>query len=628
MRSIAVVLLVLSLPGCDGRRLAGQAAELPGAGSLAGALAEAATAQDPPMRRVWSGTGADISGSPSPDGRLLSFTDWFTFSLSVRDIASGEVRVVARGSLNPSDIQFPQNSVFSPDGSQLAYSWYRGSGMEVRVIGLDGSDPRVLDGEMEGLRPSYALGWTPDRTRLLVRLSSADDVESALGFVNVADGRVQIVRRFAADTEYVRDATMPALSPDGRYIAYEVPAAGGSRQRDIHVVAADGSRDEPVVRSPADERLLGWAPDGRILFGSERDGRAGVWALRTRDGRAEGAPELLKADLWGVLPLGFTRDGDFFYGVIAGGVDVYTAGVDPESGRLLSAPVVATHRRLGFNQGIDWSPDGRYAAYLIRLGAVPASRAVLAIRDDRNGEVRELNPRLEYINPAFSWSPDGRTILAPAYDERREYGLYRIDAVTGGVERLVSINGVAHRPSWGPDGRSIFYFARLREATGDRTPTARLIHHDLTTGTSRDLVTGEDLDATAVAYDGAHMAYVRGGPGVESRLFVQDVSGGEPRELVRIPAPGGIRTLAWTRDGRHVIYGRTDNWLEGPTEMWRVPVGGGEPASLGLTRPGASGVRMHPDGRRIGFSAGEIDTEVWVMGTAPAQPGAATRANR
>jgi Tol biopolymer transport system component len=569
------------------------------------------------MRRVWSGTGADISGSPSPDGQLLSFTDWFTFSLAVRDIASGEVRIVAQGSLDPSDIQFPQNSVFSPDGSQLAYTWYRGSGAEVRVVGLDGSNPRVLEGELEGLRPSYALGWTPDRTRLLVRLSSADDAESALGFVSVADGTVQVARRFAADTEHVRDATVPALSPDGRFIAYEIPAADGSRLRDIHVVTADGGRDEPVVRSSADERLLGWAPDGRILFGSERDGRAGVWAVRTRDGRAEGAPELLKADLWGVLPMGFTRSGDFFYGVIAGGVDVYTAGVDPESGRLLSAPTVTTHRRLGFNQGIDWSPDGRYAAYLIRLGAVPASRAVLAIRDERNGDVRELNPRLEYINPAFSWSPDGRSILAPAYDERREYGLYRIDAVTGDVERLVSIDGVAHRPSWGADGRSIFYFARLREGTGDRTPTSRLIQHELTTGTSRDLVTGEDLDATAVSYDGAYMAYVRGGPRVESRLFVQGVRGGEPRELVRVPPPGGIRALAWARDGRHIVYGRTDHWLEGSTELWRVSVDGGEPVSLGLTLPGASGLRMHPDGRRIGFSAGEVDTEVWVMETAP-----------
>jgi Tol biopolymer transport system component len=486
----------------------------------------------------------------------------------------------------------------------------------------------VLGGGAEGLPPSYALGWTPDGKRLFVQFSSADDTESALGFVDVADGTVLVARRFAAGTEYVRDATMPALSPDGRYIAYEVAAADGGRQRDIHVVAADGSRDEPVVRSTADERLLGWAPDGRILFGSERDGRAGVWALRTRDGRADGAPELLKADVWGVLPMGFTRHGDFFYGVIAGGMDVYTAGVDPESGRLLSAPVVATHRRLGFNQGIDWSPDGRYAAYLIRLGAMPASRAVLAIRDERNGEVRELNPRLEYINPALSWSPDSRAVLAPAYDERREYGLYRIDAVTGGVERLVSIDGVVHRPSWGPDGRSIFYYARLRERTGDRTPTARLVQHDLATGSSRDLVTGEDLDATAVSYDGALMAYVRGGPRVESRLFVQGVRGGEPRELVQVPPPGGIRTLTWSRDGRHVIYGLTDNWLEAPTELWRVPLDGGAPASLGLTRPGVSGLRMHPDGRRIGFSAGEIDVEVWVMETAAAQPGAANRAGR
>jgi Tol biopolymer transport system component len=620
VRLVTAILLVMALPGCDGRRLAGQPPELRGAGSLAGALADATREQNPLMRRIWSGPGTDMSGTPSPDGRFLSFTDWSTFSLAVRDIDTGEVRVIVRGSLERLDIQFPQNSVFSPDGSRLAFSWFRGTTMEVRVVGLDGSEPRVLDGEADGLRPSYALGWTPDRQRLLVLLADADDVESGLGFVGVEDGAVQVARRFPPGTEFVRDATVPALSPDGRYIAYEAAVGGGgARQRDIHVVAADGSRDEVVVRSPADDRLLGWTPDGRILFGSERDGRSGIWALRMHDGRPDGAPELLKADVWGVLPMGFTRDGAFFYGVIAGGVDVYTAGVDVEGGRLLSAPVVASHRRLGFNQGIDWSPDGRYVAYLIRLGAIPASRAVLAIRDERNGEVRELNPRLEYINPALSWSPDGRTILAPAYDERRQYGLYRIDASTGGVEQLVSIKGVVHRPSWGPDGRSIFYFARILEGAGNRTPPARLVHHDLTTGTARDLVTGEDLDATAVSYDGAHMAYVRGGPGVESTLYVQGVRGGEPRRLVQIPAPGGIRTLAWSRDGRHLVYGRSDNWLEAPTELWSVPFDGGEASRLGLNRPGVSGLRMHPDGRRIGFSAGDFDSEVWIMETRPAR---------
>jgi len=44
------------------------------------------------LRRVWVGQGSDASGGISPDGRYLSFTDWETGDLAVRDLATGQNR--------------------------------------------------------------------------------------------------------------------------------------------------------------------------------------------------------------------------------------------------------------------------------------------------------------------------------------------------------------------------------------------------------------------------------------------------------------------------------------------------------------------------------------------------------
>jgi Tol biopolymer transport system component len=76
-----------------------------------------------------------------------------------------------------------------------------------------------------------------------------------------------------------------------------------------------------------------------------------------------------------------------------------------------------------------------------------------------------------------------------------------------------------------------------------------------------------------------------------------------------------IIELAYTADSRHIIY--TPTVAGGRRfEFWRVSVDGGEPQKLGLTMEGLfpSGASMHPDGRRIAFTAGTPPrSEVWVL---------------
>ena len=73
--------------------------------------------------------------------------------------------------------------------------------------------------------------------------------------------------------------------------------------------------------------------------------------------------------------------------------------------------------------------------------------------------------------------------------------------------------------------------------------------------------------------------------------------------------------LAWTPDGREVLFGRgrSTSLEEQTIELWRISAEDGEPEKLELAAEDPHSLRFHPDGRRIVFAAGLDKAEVWVL---------------
>jgi len=106
---------------------------------------------------------ASPSGSISPDGRLLAYVHWDTGDLAVRDLRSGQSRMVTNKGGNWEMDDFGYMPRWSPDGSQLAYYWYRDDGYlnELRLTDLSGKNVRVLfSHQQRGLSP---VGWFTGR---------------------------------------------------------------------------------------------------------------------------------------------------------------------------------------------------------------------------------------------------------------------------------------------------------------------------------------------------------------------------------------------------------------------------------------------------------------------------------
>jgi Tol biopolymer transport system component len=270
------------------------------------------------------------------------------------------------------------------------------------------------------------------------------------------------------------------LSPDGKYLAFDLPSKENPAKRDVFVLPVEGNREMiPAVVHPANDAVMGWSPDGsRLLFSSDRTGAVGLWAISISNGTPQGSAELIKAEIGAVSSLGLTASGAFYFGSKIGGVNVQVASIDFITGQLLSPPVNPIPDYLGANSLPDWSPDGKFLSYLSQRGMTGLSQ-VIVIRSLQSGQMRELRPQLRYLQRP-RWSPDGRSFAVPAYDLKGRQGIFLIDAQNGEASPIVlSQPGEdVFSSDWGPDGTKIYY---RRARTGDKV-----------TFVERDLVSGAE----------------------------------------------------------------------------------------------------------------------------------------
>ncbi len=324
------------------REFADQLASVATARARLAALASTApSASRIAARQAWSGAAVDAMGSPSSDGRYVSFTDWETGDLAVRDLREGTTRRLTNNPGWAVSSDSAEFSVFSPDGRQVAYTWFveKPPAYELRVISTATGDlakPRIVHRSDETL---YIVphAWTPDGKNLLV-VRQLTNRTNQIAFMSIADGLIRVVK--ALDW---RRPEKTSLSPDGRFIAYDIPAADDVPAHDVFLLAADGSRETALDQSPANDYAPMWSPDGsRVMFLSDRTGTESLWTVRVDGGRPNGAAELLNPNMGRVFPLGLTASGSLYY-VTGGGRNGYIAELDRDM-KVSKAPAMITER--------------------------------------------------------------------------------------------------------------------------------------------------------------------------------------------------------------------------------------------------------------------------------------------
>jgi Tol biopolymer transport system component len=364
--------------------------------------------------------------------------------------------------------------------------------------------------------------------------------------------------------------------------------------------------EAPLVTHPASDKLLGWTPDGQhVFFTSDRNGTWDGWLLRVEDGKPRGLPEVIKAGMGDVSPIGFTRSGSFYYNFRHEAWNVYTAKLDLDTGEALSAPSPVRH--VGKDVRPDWSPDGRYLAYCSERDRNKTQ--VVRIRTLATGQERELKTELPHFD-WLRWCPDSRHLLITNFNRGSPSVVYKLDVQTGEHTALVQSDEPRIRQAeLSADGKTLAY--RIR-GLGNAN---RLIVRDMETGREKELLRSESMGAAALLFwalspDGKHVALsvvaLSVGEDGMNRAFVLkiiSVASGEARTVVG----DSVGELAWINDGRDLLFAK------GFKELWRVSAEGGEPRKLWEWKQMLWGLRIHPDGQRIAFFSGGNMSEMWVM---------------
>jgi Tol biopolymer transport system component len=557
------------------------------------------------IRQVWTGIEADNCGTVSPDGKNLSFVDWETGDLAIRDLTKGTTRRLTKEATYENPQQFAYSSVISPDGKQLAYAWFNTNNFELRLLDINNPVPRILYGNNnESVFPGF---WLPGG-KLLAK-SYNDENKCQIVCMDIPTGSNQLLKTVDSDAQiYLGPA------PDNNYILYDYLTDVENENYNINLLSLDGTYETCLTEHPANDRLAGWVPGtDKVIFTSNRSGSWDLWSVQIEDGKVYGLPKRVLTEIGQISPMGITQEGSFYYGIFS---SLYTGMITPfdlENGKPgLEKSIQSLPGSVKF---IEWSPDGEYLACVKQYKRLEDYFQQLHILDVNTGEERSFCENLSIQN-FIRWSPDGGTILTCGWDEKKrgqeDYkgGIYTIDAKTGKLNEMLlwpEIKDVVNpvrlaTAEWSPVGNSIYYLYK-----------DQIIKRNLNTGEEKIIYKGHHLKRIlrlSPASNTLLFAYVNP-ENNKIHFCIIPAEGGKAKEICTSQETTRVRTAVWSPDGNHIFFTETPTLKY--SKLWRVYADGGTPQNICQLPHLDVDLSIHPSGQKIALSYYEQTTEIRVM---------------
>jgi dipeptidyl aminopeptidase/acylaminoacyl peptidase len=364
----------------------------------------------------------------------------------------------------------------------------------------------------------------------------------------------------------LKRAGSPAISPDGKLVAYTVREANwdeNAYETEIWIADVATGANRQLTSAKKSSGAPKWSPDGsRIAFTSDRSDKQQIWLIRPSFGEAE----QLTHESEGVGSFAWSPDG----------TRIAFTMTDPKSEAWKDRD-----KKYGDFEAVD--EDQR----LTHLWVI----------DVESKKTKRLTKGAFTANN-FDWSPDGKAI---AFDhavnpDPATSGTYDISVVTvadGAIRPLVTQAGPDNRPLWSPDGTRIaftsamaqpfYYYANNRIAvipaaggaitdltknfdenpapiawlkdgivfSASQKTAAHLFRLDPATQAVTKLTPGDQwiFSGASTTAGGGTMAFIRTGPKEFPEVWVVSAMTGTLRKLTDL----GAQVASWPQPSQEVI---------------------------------------------------------------------------
>jgi Tol biopolymer transport system component len=261
----------------------------------------------------------------------------------------------------------------------------------------------------------------------------------------------------------------------------------------------------------------------------------------------------------------------------------------------------------GSEVGPAFSPDGNYIAYSWDGEKGDNYNHIYVQVIGAGGPRRITNASGDDIGA--TWSRDGRYIAFGRYFEK-ESGIYLVPALGGAERRLHDVAWVPPGWSvWGVDWSKngdfvVFPYRKSKQGSfgiysvsiGDLKETQLTAPPEEYPG---------DWHPT-ISPDGQTFAFIRVSTVGTSDIFLLPVLGGQPRRLTFDNK--NVSGLAWTADGREIVFSSNRG---GSQKLWRIPVSGGASEPLSVGGDNTIGLAISAQGNRLAYEQVIQDADIW-----------------